>query len=398
MGDEPGCAPRNARLVTSGILLTAPSSAADVQELVRGALARSAPLRIRGAGTWMDAGAPVQSAETLALGRLSGIVDYVPGDLTLTARAATPLSEIASVTGAEGQWLALDPVGSPHGTLGATIATGSSGALAAGFGPVRDAVLGLEVVTGAGTVVRGGGRVVKNVAGFDLCRLFTGAWGTLGVITEATVRLRALPVEERTVAIELRDEVLDELLARLRQLPFTPLAAQLIAPSLSSHLDLGGRAALLLRLGGNPQSLDAQVRAISALGEVFATSPEVWQALRTTEPAGSAVLRLSRAPARLSGLWRAAAAIAAAVPGASAHACAIRGIVRLIIPPADEATTSQALRAASAGDQVVVPERLPAEWWPRLRVAAARSDLSRKVRAAFDPRPLLNRGILGEVS
>ena len=98
-----------------------------------------------------------------------------------------------SVTSAEGQWLALDPFGARTGTLGATIATGSSGPLAHAFGTPRDNVLGLEVVTGTGDIVRAGGRVVKNVAGFDLTRLFTGAWGTLAVITEATVRLRARP-------------------------------------------------------------------------------------------------------------------------------------------------------------------------------------------------------------
>ena len=101
------------------------------------------------------------------------------GDLTLTARAGTTLANIARATAAEGQWLALDPHGSASGTLGATIATASAGPLAHAFGTPRDNVLGIEAVTGTGEIVRAGGRVVKNVAGFDLTRLFTGAWGTL---------------------------------------------------------------------------------------------------------------------------------------------------------------------------------------------------------------------------
>ncbi|MGH7647163.1 MAG: FAD-binding oxidoreductase, partial [Gemmatimonadaceae bacterium] len=165
----------------------------DVATLVKDAAANRAPLRIVGRGHWLDAGRPVHTATPLALDALSGIIAYIPGDLTLTARAGTTLAEIASATAEHGQWLALDPFGPDDGTIGATVATASAGPLAHSLGTPRDAVLGLEVVTGDGTIIRTGGRVVKNVAGFDLTRLFTGSWGTLGVITEVTVRLRAKP-------------------------------------------------------------------------------------------------------------------------------------------------------------------------------------------------------------
>ena len=130
----------------------------------------------------------------------------MPGDLTLTARAGTTLAEIERATAAERQLLALDPYGTARGTIGATIATASAGPLAHAFGTPRDLVLGLEFVTGDGAVIRAGGRVVKNVAGFDLTRLLTGAWGTLGVITEVSVRLRALPEMEESVALAVRDD------------------------------------------------------------------------------------------------------------------------------------------------------------------------------------------------
>ena len=161
---------------------------------------RGAPLRIVGRGTWLDAGRPVRATETLSTRELSGITEYVPGDLTLTARAGTTLGEIREATAAHGQWLALDPSGSDDGTIGATIATASAGPLVTFFGAPRDLVLGVEFVTGAGVVARGGGRVVKNVAGFDLTRLLTGSWGTLGVITEVTVRLHARPEADESVA------------------------------------------------------------------------------------------------------------------------------------------------------------------------------------------------------
>jgi len=178
----------------------------DVADAVKDAAARRTPLRVVGRGHWLDAGAPASPATPLALDALSGIVAYTPGDLTLTVRAGTTLSDIAAVTAEHGQWLALDPFGTDDGTIGATIATASAGPLAHAFGTPRDAALGLEVVTGDGSIIRTGGRVVKNVAGFDLTRLFTGSWGTLGVITEVTVRLRARPDVDETWVVALAED------------------------------------------------------------------------------------------------------------------------------------------------------------------------------------------------
>jgi glycolate oxidase FAD binding subunit len=235
-------------------------STREIQESVRAHVgspgsehgtARSA-LRIVGGGTWLDAGRPVNDAQPLSLAGDDAIVEYVPSDLTLTARAGATLASIARVTRAEGQWLALDPPGVASGTLGATIATGSAGPLAHAFGAPRDNVLGIEAVTGRGDVVRAGGRVVKNVAGFDLTRLFTGAWGTLAVISEATVRLRALPERDESVILALPSgDAMEGWLAKLRALPFTPLALELLNASLARALGLGDRALLLGRVGGN---------------------------------------------------------------------------------------------------------------------------------------------------
>ncbi len=167
---------------------------------IRDAITNHVTLRIVGCGTWLDAGAPVTADAYLTLKEDSGIIAYVPDDLTVTARAGTTLRELAETLGANDQWIALDPEGDDDATLGATVATCSYGPAAALFGTPRDQVLGMTVVLGTGDVIHAGGRVVKNVAGFDLTRLMIGAWGTLGVITEITFRVRSRAMRKDSMA------------------------------------------------------------------------------------------------------------------------------------------------------------------------------------------------------
>jgi glycolate oxidase FAD binding subunit len=177
-------------------------TAADrrVAEAVRDAARDGTPLRIAGRGTWLDAGHPVHASSVLSLADDRGIVAYTPGDLTITVRAGTTLGDIAAALDEHRQWLALDPEGGPDVSIGATVATSSYGPAAALYGTPRDQLLGMTVVTGRGEIVRPGGRVVKNVAGFDLTRLMTGAWGSLGVITQVTLRVRSAGLEPGSVA------------------------------------------------------------------------------------------------------------------------------------------------------------------------------------------------------
>lgn len=385
--------------MSAGIGTHGPLNTADIRDAVCEAMAQRTALRIRGAGTWMSAGAPVDRARELSLEGVSGIVDYVPGDLTLTARAGTPLSEIVRATSAERQWLALDPFGDPNGTVGATVATASAGPLAAAFGSPRDAVLGVEVVTGTGAVVRGGGRVVKNVAGFDLCRLFTGSWGTLGVITEVTVRLRALPEGDETVAIALEtDAILGTTLGRVRDARIAPLAIQLLSPDLCAALGLDRRTRIVIRLAGNEDSLAAQRSALEAIGELENTPNTIWPALTAMEPREAAVLRLSRAPSRLPDVWLTTQSAAAMAPGTLVHACVVRGIARVIVPTGDGNGLAGALGVLADAPHVVASERLPGEWWSRLRPRKMDTPLNRRVRAAFNPHRLLNPGVLGDAA
>jgi glycolate oxidase FAD binding subunit len=314
----------------------------------------------------MDAGRPVDAAHRLALAPLAGIIDYEPGDLTLTAYAGTTLGEIAGVTASQRQWLALDPPGTVDGTLGATVATASAGPLAHAFGLPRDAVLGIEAVIGDGSVIRGGGRVVKNVAGFDLTRLFVGSWGTLGVITEVTVRLRARPEVDETYVLPVST------------LPATvaPLAVEMLNAPLAHRLRLEtGTDVLLVRLGGNAASVAAQRDALG--GE--RVPDDVWTALREVEPSGAPVWRCSTSPARFATLW-------ASLPrDVLAHATPSRGVIRCI-------GADPSLLSAPA---TVVGERLSAAGWQALGPGRVHDRLSVGIKQTFDPSGIFNPGILG---
>jgi glycolate oxidase FAD binding subunit len=360
----------------------------SIRDRVRDADARGTPLRVSGRGTWMDAGRRVRASETVSTRDLTGIVEYVPGDLTLTARAGTTLEEISAATAEHNQWLALDPYGAPDSSIGATASTASYGPLATAFGTPRDLVLGLEFVSGRGMIARGGGRVVKNVAGFDITRLLTGSWGSLGVITEVTVRLHARPEADVSVAVTLANskEGAGQVRQLLRRASFTPYACEV--------LDSG---VALLRLGGNKESVAAQRTALVELGEVRDVDTSRWKELRESEPAAAIVFRFSRQPSDIDRTWADAARIVAGCKGATMQATPARGVVRVVIPSSAEnsATLLAAFKKASDLPKRV-GERLPAELWPAFSIPAASDELSERVKLAFDPRNVLNPGIFGE--
>jgi glycolate oxidase FAD binding subunit len=364
-----------------------------IAEEIQEARASRTPLRVVGRGTWLDAGRSCDASRRLEIGGLTGITRYEPGDLTLTARAGTSLADIASATGAEGQWLTLDAHGSPDGTLGATVATSSAGPLSSAYGTPRDHVLGCEFVSGTGDVIRAGGRVVKNVAGFDLTRLVTGAWGTLGAITEITVRLRARPEVDRTVAVEFGDA--HAVWNWLRLSEYTPLSAELLSPVMATKLSLSG-AGLLVRLGGNAAFVRAAGDAVAALGAQSEVDAAIWNRFTSSEPADTIVLRVSALPSRIGELWPAASAFAES-NGGYAQATVSRGVVRCVLPMNDANEHLEAVRAGIVElgrTWTVVGERMPASLWPTLSQKKTTHALAQGVRRAFDPDGIMNPGIL----
>jgi len=361
------------------------NAVAELRDRIRDAAMARTPLRLTGREHWLDAGRPTHATATLSTRELRGITSYIPGDLTLTARAGTTLAEVREATAAHNQWLALDPFGDENGTIGATVATASYGPLATHFGTPRDLVLGLEFVSGVPAIVRGGGRVVKNVAGFDLTRLMIGSWGTLGVITEITVRLHAKPECEQTIAIEIGTNDIGRVRALLRRLAFTPYACEVMNGALSALLLGRNSTTALFRLGGNVDAIEAQRKALAELGVVTPIDPGVWTKLRTVEPNGSAVVRVSDLPSNVDTTW----ALAGAARGALVHASPARGVVRVIC--ADAPNIAPLFNRPAT--VTMIAERLRGDSWAS--VPSSSEYLPPRVKAAFDPRDILNRGILG---
>ncbi len=373
-------------------------STETIAQTVRDSASTRTPLRIAGRSHWLVAGRPVKAQTTLTLSADRGVVSYTPGDLTLTVRAGTSLREIEQLTAEHGQWLPLDPYGDADGTIGATIATASSGPLSTAFGTTRDLLLGIEFVTGCGEIVRAGGKVVKNVAGFDLTRLLTGSWGTLGVITEATVRLYGRPQSDRTVAMRLdgREREISEFLERLAAAPITPFALELVSGAVAKTLGLAYHPTCLVRLGGNSAAVDFQLITLSRLGRTDEVDTRVWEALRLLDADADFVIRLSGLPARL----RAAAGsmVIDSIPGVYTSVNLARGIVRIAVKGTssdpDLAAAGLALDTPVEGSFVF--ERLPADAWKAVSPTVVSDPLSQGIKRTYDPFNILNPGILGD--
>ena len=174
-----------------------PESEEAVALVCRTAYEEGWRVRVEGLGSWLPPDAPADLAlSTRALDRVESVQ---PSDLVATVQAGATLESVRRRLADQEMWLALDPPGRPDRTIGSILATGTAGPLRHGFGPVRDHVLGCTAVTGDGRVIAAGGRVVKNVAGYDLTKLQVGGFGGFGVITRAHLRLRALPRADQTL-------------------------------------------------------------------------------------------------------------------------------------------------------------------------------------------------------
>ena len=367
-----------------------------IQERVCEAGAARTPLRIAGNSSWRNAGRPVAAADTMSVADHSGVVEYVPSDLTITVRAGTTLAEIARVTGEHGQWLPLNPFGSAQGTIGATVATASSGPLSQGFGTIRDLVLGVEIVTGDAKIVRGGGRVVKNVAGFDLVRLLTGSWGTLGVIAEVSLRLYALPAHRMTMAMDSPTDT-RRLAQRLRSLldaPIIPFSLVLVSEELARRVGLPARSTILAEFGGNAAAVSAQRDALAAIGTVTEVPTDVWEKMRDAGVSDSMVVRVSGLPASLAERWERVRSVGPSGGASMIHASIGRGTVRCIFPREVPASAMDAF-AASHADDTIIFETLPPALWTSLAPSATADRVSKGIKRAFDPLGILNPGILG---
>ncbi len=215
----------------------------------------------RCAGTQLGLGFPPTGGDVLlSTAGLNKVVEHAPGDLTVTVEAGVSLGALQEALAPAGQWLALDPALPPHATIGGIVATNASGPRRLRYGGVRDQIIGVRVVRADGTAAKGGGKVVKNVAGFDLPKLLTGSLGTLGVIVSATFRLYPLPAASRTVMLTAPDPA-----------PLCDLALKVIGSTLvASAVDVTGGAgdegcALATRFEGLEEAVEDQARTLVEL-------------------------------------------------------------------------------------------------------------------------------------
>ena len=239
----------------------------ELQECVFRAHRESTPLAIRGGGSKDFYGREI-TGETLSTKQHGGILDYHPTELVITARAGTSLEEIQTTLADQNQMLGFEPpLFSPFATLGGAIATGLAGPRRPYAGSVSDFVLGMKVLTGKGEILRFGGQVIKNVAGFDVSRLMVGAMGCLGVILEVSLKVLPGPLRETTVRLE--HERPDESLELINSLARKPLPV-------SAACWIGG--VTRLRLSGSDAGVDSATRQIG--GEVDDQGAMFWDSVR----------------------------------------------------------------------------------------------------------------------
>jgi len=236
------------------------------QERIRASMAARSPLRIRGGGT-KDFYGEAPRGEVFETRAYAGIVDYEPTELVITARAGTPLAEIEQTMAEHGQMLAFEPPHfAPGATLGGAVAAGLAGPRRPYSGAVRDLVLGIRVFDGRGEDLNFGGRVMKNVAGFDVARLMSGALGTLGILTEVSLKCLPLPRTEATRSFELSA---DEAISRVNEWGGQPVP-------LTATCFADGR--LSIRLSGATPAVDAAVARLG--GEPVEDGAALWRDVR----------------------------------------------------------------------------------------------------------------------
>ena len=240
----------------------------ELQELVRELHQQAAPWQPAGLGSRLNWGPPVMGASaTVSCRRLSGIVEHSPGDFTVTALAGTPLVELQAELARHRQWLALDwpwgsgPNGQASGSLGGLVARGLAGGLRQRYLGVRDQIIGLELIRSDGTRARAGGKVVKNVAGYDLMRLMAGSWGSLGLISSLTLRTMPEPPQRSGLKLAGPLEALGQLAAWLLGSSLSPERIDWWRPPARQEDDTG----LLISLASiNTHTLDEQIGCIAA--------------------------------------------------------------------------------------------------------------------------------------
>ncbi|MDP2959181.1 MAG: FAD-binding oxidoreductase [Longimicrobiales bacterium] len=374
-----------------------PGSSEEVRAVL--AAGSAAGLTVVPLGGRTDPGAepPRGPFVVLSTRRLAGIEAYEPADLTVTVGAGTTVASLGAALAEKGQWLPVDPPFAPERTVGGLVATGAAGPLGMAYGAPRDHVLGLTVVSGDGRVLRLGGRVMKNVAGFDLVKLIVGSRGTLGVVISATLRVFPRPADDRAVVLEAEGP--GPLLGSARGVltaTVVPASAVLVSPSPG---DAPGRSALVVRVQGAPAAVEVDTRTLlgsSRAGSVSVggdAAQRIHEAVRDRAARHPVVLRAFALPALLPEIL---AAVHDAVSVDALAADVMSGRVRVGAAAAPEASALRALRARleALGGSLVLERAgagLLAEV-PAYGQGGRAGALGAALRTRFDPGGVLSAG------
>ena len=389
-----------------------PGSADEIVTVVQQAAAAGVPVVPWGGGTAAAVGPPPpRGGLVLGLKRLDRVVEHEPGDLTVTAEAGLTLETLQTALRARGQWLSLDPPDPARATVGGLIAANAAGPRRHLYGTMRDLLIGVTVVTADGTVVHGGGKVVKNVAGYDLPKLFVGSYGTLGVVVSATFKLRPLPEDERLVAVTF--DRLKDCGAAVRAVlagDLIPTAIEILDAAAGAPLGLDG-VSLVVGFDGLREQVEAQARALAGMAASLGgrgtttLAPEAWAKLaapaRDAFASPAAVMSLSVLPTAVSDLMEQGMEAARRRGLASAWAAhAGVGAVTAALAAEREASTVAAVLAewramarAGGGHATLMwaPLAVKSEV-PVWDDAGPAGRIMQRIKAQLDPNNVLNPG------
>jgi glycolate oxidase FAD binding subunit len=398
--------------------------ARDVEEVVRAAIASDQPLEIIGHGSKRAIGQPMATNAVLDLSALNAVNSYEPNELIITVEAGAPLADVQSLIDAKNQQFAFEPVdtarllGTPAiGTVGGMIGAGLAGPRRIKAGGVRDHLLGAHAVSGFGDSFKTGGKVVKNVTGYDLCKLLAGSWGTLAVMTEVTLKVMPKPESERTLVLRGLDDVTaNRAMTAALGSPFDVSGAahlpnSAFRPAIAALAGLGstGQAVTLLRLEGIAASASHRAASLAKALESYgaieiledAASLPIWSALRDVEPFAAAgslgawpVWRIVCPPASGGALGQALARDA----GGDVIYDWGGGLIWTALPPKRDAQAALVRSRVEAAGGHATLIRASAEVRRNIDVfqpqPSGLAALATRVRQSFDPKNILNRGRL----
>lgn len=223
---------------------------------------------ICGSGSKINWGDLVEDVDIIVSTKgINKLIDHAVGDLTVTVQAGMKFCELQSILATANQFLALDPAVPQDATIGGIVATANTGSFRQRYGSVRDQLLGISFVRADGEIARAGGRVVKNVAGYDLMKLFTGSYGSLGVITQVTFRVYPTQQTSETVILTGDADGISTAATTLRGSALTPTQADLLSAELISDLNLGSNLGLIVRFQNIPESVGEQSNRLLEVGE-----------------------------------------------------------------------------------------------------------------------------------